>query len=215
MFADKPFMNDENWFPRFAEIPDIKYEPPADLDFSYLPGRGKVPEISYYDFDGKKHKSIMWKYGDVSSGASPSHDWKTAPRPGESEATTLLRQLYETLELPGKLTDYHFALQRTHDELNKFIGKESWIPAEIEKLCWLNIRLLEKHPETVSYENDDGIHYARVTAFNRLISLYENEGYLRDALEVAKIATCFDFGNDVVEELEKRIKLLELENEYD
>lgn len=207
-------MMDENWFPRFAEIPGIEYEPPAGLDFSRLPGRGKIPEISYYDFDGKKRKSIMWKYGSVSSGASPAHDWKAAPRPGESEVATLLRQVYETLELPGTLGDYHFALQRTHDELNRFIGKESWVPAELEKLCWLNVRLLERHPETIAYENDEGVHYARVTAFNRLISLYENEGYLRDALEVAKISIRFDYGNDAVEELEERIKLLELEDEY-
>lgn len=208
-------MMDETWFPRFAEIPGIEYEPPAGLDFSHLPGRGQVPEVSYYDFDGKKRKSIMWKYGDISSGASPAHDWKTAPRQGESEATTLLRQIYETLELPGTLSDYHFALQNTHEGLNKFIGKELWIPAEIEKLCLLNVRLLEKHPETISYENDEGVHYARVTAFNRLINLYKNEGYLREALEIAKISTRFDYGNDVVEELEERIKLLELEDEYE
>lgn len=208
-------MMDENWFPRFAEIPGIEYEPPVVLNFSHLPGRGQVPEISYYDFDGTKRKSIMWKYGDISSGASPAYDWKTVPRQGETEATTLLRQAYETLELPGTLSDYHFALQRTHDELNIFIGKESWVPAEIEKLCWLNVRLLEKHPETISYENDEGVHYARVTAFNRLISLFENEGYLREALEVAKIATRFDYGTDIVEELERRIKLMELEDEYE
>ena len=207
-------MMDENWFPRFAEIPGIEYAPPAGLDFSDLPGRGKIPEISYYDFDGKKRKSIMWKYEDVASSASPAHDWKTAPRPGESESTTLLRQAYETLELPGTLSDYHFALQRTHDELHRFVGKESWIPAEIEKLCRLNVRLLETHPETISYENDEGIHYARVTAFHRLINLYENEGYLREALEIAKIAIRFDYGNEIVEELEERIKLLELEDEY-
>ena len=208
-------MMDENWFPRFAEIPGIEYEPPPGLDFRCLPGRGQIPEISYYDFDGKKRKSIMWKSGDISSGASPAHDWKTVPRQGESEATTFLRQAYETLELPGTLSDYHFALQRTHDELNKFIGKESWVPAEIEKLCRLNVRLLEKHPETVSYENDEGVNYARVTAFNRLIGLYENEGYLRDALEIAKIAIRFDYGSETVEELEKRIKLMEIEDEYE
>lgn len=207
-------MNDEKWFPRFAEIPSIKYDPPKGLNFNTLPGRGKVPEISFYEFDGKRRKSIMWKYGDVTSGASPAHAWETKPLPNESEAATLLRQVYETLELPGTLSDYHFALQRTHDGLNKFIGKESWVLSEIEKLCWLNIRLLENYPETISYENDDGVHYARALAFNRLINLYEKEGYLRDALEVAKIAVRFDYGSDVVDDLEERIKLLESEDEY-
>lgn len=207
-------MDDEKWLPRFAEIPGIKYDPPQGLNFNNLPGRGKVPEISFYEFDGKRRKSIMWKYGDVTSGASPARDWETKPLPNESEAATLLRQVYETLELPGTLSDYHFALQRTHDGLNKFIGKETWVLSEIEKLCWLNIRLLEKYPETISYENDDGVHYARALAFNRLINLYEKEGYLRDALEVAKIAVRFDYGSDVVDDLEKRIKLLESEDEY-
>lgn len=174
-----------------------------------------TPEISYYNFDGKRRKSIMWNYGNTSSSASPAHGWTTTPRPGESESLTLLRQIYETLELPGKLSDYHFALQRTHDELYKFIGKESWVASEIEKLCKLNIQLLEKHPETISYENEEGIHYARVTAFNRLISLYENEGYLRDALEVVKIAVKFNYDNAKVEEIEDKIKLLENEDSYD
>ena len=208
-------MNDETWFPRFAEIPGIKYEPPNGLDFSRLPGRGKVPEISYYDFDGKRRKSLMWKYGGTTTSAAPAHDWKTEPRTGESEASTLLRQVYETLELPGTLSDYHFALQRTHDGLNRFIGKESWATMEIEKLCRLNIQLLDKYPEIISYENENGVHYASVTAFNRLIRLYENEGYLREALEIAKISTRFHYGTDNVEELEERLNLLKREDEYE
>ncbi len=207
-------MNDEAWFPRFAEIPGIKYEPPKSLDFSYLPDRGKVPEVSYYNFDGKRHKSMMWNYGATSSSASPAKEWKTTPRAGENEAKTLLRQLYETLELPGTLSDYHFALQNTHDELNNYSGQESWVLSEIEKLCRLNIQLFEKHPETITYETDEGIRYFGVTAFHRLISIYENEGYLREALEVARIAARFNYGKEAIEELEGRIKLLESEDIY-
>lgn len=208
-------MDDEKWFPRFAEIPEIEYAAPKGLDFSHLAVMKITPEISYYNFDGKRRKSIMWNYGNTSSSASPAHGWTATLRPGESQPLFLLRQVYETLELPGKLSDYHFALQRTHDELNGFIGKESWVAHEIEKLCRLNIQLLDKHPETISYENENGIHYARVTAFNRLISLYENEGYLRDALEIAKIALKFDYGYEKVEEIEDKIKLLESEDSYD
>lgn len=208
-------MDDENWFSGFAAIPEIDYVAPKGLDFSHLAKMKITPEISYYNFDGKRRKSVMWNYGETSSSAAPAHGWTATPRPGESEPLFLLRQAYETLELPGKLSDYHFALQRTHDELNKFIEKEVWVASEIEKLCKLNIQLLEKHPETISYENDNGIHYARVTAFNRLISLYENEGYLREALEVAKIATKFDYGYEKVEEIEDKIKLLESEDSYD
>jgi hypothetical protein len=207
-------MNDEAWFPRFAEIPGIKYEPPENLDFSRLPDRGKVPEISYYNFDGKRHKSMMWSYGATSSSASPAKEWKTTPRPGENEAKTLLRQLYETLELPGTLSDYHFALQHTHDDLRNYIGQESWVLSEIEKLCLLNIQLFDKHPETIMYETDEGTRFFGVTAFHTLLDIYENEGYLREALEVAKIAARFNYGRELIEELEERIKLLESEDEY-
>jgi hypothetical protein len=208
-------MDDENWFPRFAEIPEIEYAAPKGLDFSHLAVMKITPEISYYNFDGKRRKSIMWNYGNTSSSAAPAHGWTATQRQGESQPLFLLRQVYETLELPGKLSDYHFALQRTHDELNGFIGKESWVASAIENLCKLNIQLLEKHPETISYENENGIHYARVTAFNRLIRLYETEGYLRDALEIAKIALKFDYGYEKVEEIEDKIKLLESEDSYD
>ena len=207
-------MDDEKWFPRFAEIPGINYETPKNLEFAYLPGRGKTPEISYYDFDGKRRQSIMWKYGDIRSGASPAREWKTVSREGESEASKLVRQIYEILELPGTLSDYHFALQRTHDDLNGFIGREAWILTEIEKLCLLNARLLDTHPETISYENDQGIHYFRVTALNKLIKLYETEGYLHDALEIAQIAVKFGYGDEVVDELENKIKLLEEEDNH-
>lgn len=208
-------MNDEKWFPRFAEIPGINYKPPANLDFTYLPGRGKVPEVNCYNLNGKKHRYIMWKYGERSTSASPARDWETTPRQGESEPLTLLRQVYETLELPGVLSDYHFALQKTHGDLHSLIGREVWIPAEIEKLCLLNIQLLNTHPETISHENEEGIHYASVTVFNRLLKLYKTEGYLQDALKIARIAVKFDYGDEIVEELEARIKSLEDEDEYD
>ena len=207
-------MDDERWFPRFAEIPGIQYEPPKGLDFSHLPDRGKVPEIDYYEFDGKRHKSIMWRSGDTSTSASPAKEWKTIPRPDETEATTILRQVYETLELPGTLSDYHFALQNAHNELSNYIGKEFWVSAQVERLCRLNIILIDKYPETISYENDEGIHYARVTAFGRLRNFYENEGFLRESLHIARLANKFYEQNDVIEDLEERIRLIEIEDDY-
>lgn len=204
--------NDDKWFPRFAEIPGIRYESPERVDFRSLSGRGSVPKINYYDFGGKRSKSLSWEHDNGSSSASPAHHYETQPRPGESEAQTLLRQIYENLELPGILSDYHFALQRTHDELHSFVRKEPWVVEEIEKLCRLNIQLLEKYPETISYENEEGTHFAGVTAFRRLIGIYKEEGYLREALEIARISTRFHYGTQEVEELEDRLKLLESEN---
>ena len=208
-------MNDERWFPRFAEIPGIKYETPPNLDFSALPGRGRVPEIEYYNINGKRHVSLNWKSGDIITSASPAHEWKTLPRGGESPAATLLRQVYETLELPGILSDYHFAIQHAHEALRKYVGKEIWVPAYIEKLCLLDVQLLDKYPETIVFESiKNEIHYARASAFTRLIDLYEKEGYLREALQIAKIAERLEQGSGIVEELEARINLMETEDNY-
>jgi hypothetical protein len=208
-------MMDENWFPCFAEVPGIIYESPKELNFNNLRGRGVVPEINYDVLDGKRHKSIMWKTEDGgTTSASPAHVWETKTLPGETAAITVLRQVYEVLELPGTLSDYHFALQGAHEGLKKYIGKESWVLPAIEKLCWLNVRLIENHPKAISYENDRGIQYAQVSVFNRLISLYEKEGYLHEALEVANIAERFGYSCDVTERLEERIKLLESEDVY-
>lgn len=208
-------MNDGRWFPRFAEIPGIKYEAPPNLDFSALSGRGSVPEIEYYNIDGKRHVSLKWKSGDLTTSASPAHEWKTLPRGGESPAATLLRQVYETLELPGILSDYHFAIQHAHEALRRYVGKEIWVPAYIEKLCLLDVQLLDKYPETIVFESiKNEIHYARASAFTRLIDLYEKEGYLREALQIAKIAERLEQGSGIVEELEARINLMETEDNY-
>jgi hypothetical protein len=208
-------MNDERWFPRFAEIPGIKYDAPPNLDFSALPGRDKIPRIEYYNFDGKRHVSLDWKSGDITTSASPAHEWKTLPRAGESQAATILRQVYETLELPGILSDYHFAIQHAHEALRKYVGKEIWAPAYIEKLCLLDVQLLDKYPETIVFESiKDEIHYARASAFARLIDLYEKEGYLRDALQIAKIAERLEQGTGIFQELEERISLMETEDNY-
>lgn len=208
-------MNEERWFPRFAEIPGIKYDPPPNLDFSALPGRGKIPKIEYYNFDGKRHVSLNWKSGDMTTGASPAREWKTTPHAGESEAATLLRQVYETLELPGVLSDYHFSIQHAHEALRKYVGKEIWAPVYIEKLCLMDVQLLDKYPETIVFESiKDEIHYARASAFARLIDLYEKEGYLREALQIAKIAERLEQGSGIVEELEAKINLTETEDNY-
>ena len=102
-------MKEEKWFRRFAEIPGINYQSPEGFDFSRLPERSAVPQIEYYDFDGKKHQSMHWKTVNGSTSASPANRWETQPQTGESEAAKFLRQIYEILELPGTLTDYHFA----------------------------------------------------------------------------------------------------------
>jgi hypothetical protein len=201
----------ETWFRQLAEVPDVGFEGSPGVDRSRLPGHNAVPEIDHYDFRGRQLVSLSWPMKGGSTSASPAQSWETKPRKGETQAQTVLRQLHETLELPGTLSDYHFAIQNCHEELRGHSREEPWVLAEVERLCWLDIRLIEKYPETITNEYGEGRTYYSVSAFHDLINLYETEGFLHEALGVARIGQRFDQCEDEVEDLEERISRIEAE----
>lgn len=209
----------EKWFPRLGDVPGIEYVNEA-VDRTRLAGHDAIPRIERYEFDGRVHESMYWPTKDGSTSASPSKTWETISLQGETAGQTALRQLREALELPGTLTDYHFAIQHGHDELRGNAREEPWILEEVERLCWLDIKLIEQYPETITLEpitiQDEEIaklaierrgerRFFAVSAFHQLIGLYEREGYLKEALEVAKIAERFEQCQGKTEELKERI----------
>lgn len=219
-------MTVEKWYRRLAEVPRIQYEPDPSIDRTKLPGHEAVPAIHQYEFDGRLHESLHWPMKDGSTSASPSHCWETKPRKGESESKRTLRQLRECLELPGKLTDYHFAIQNCHNTLEGFAREEPWVFEEVERLCWLDIRLISEYPETITLEPiviaDKELakiaaerrgerRFFSVSAFHHLMGMYEREGYLREALEVAKIAERFEQCSGKVEEILERLDRIDAE----
>ena len=201
----------EKWFRRLADVPGVGYQGSPGIDRTRLPEHDAVPEISSYEFEGKRRQSMWWKTKEGGTTASPAHRWETKPKKGESPADTALRKLRETAELPGTLSDYHFAIQHCHDELRSYAGEARWVLEEVERLCWLDIRLIEKYPETITSEYEGERTFYSVSAFYRLIDLYEKEGYLYEALEVAKLAEKFEQRGEQVAELRERIDLLEAE----
>jgi hypothetical protein len=200
------------WFRRLAEIPGVRYNTPPGINRLHLPDHNLVPELHSYDFDGRRHESLYWQTSEGSTSASPAHSWQTKPRPGESPAQTALRQLYETLELPGEPSDYHFTIQNCNETLWKYRREEPWVVEHIEWFCWLDIQLLEACPEAITFDREGEIQYANVVAFYRLISLYEKEGYLTEALEVARRALRFNQSQPDFESLQERIVQLEAED---
>ena len=209
----------EKWFPRLGDVPGIEYVNEA-VDRARLAGHDAIPRIERYEFDGRVHESMYWPMKDGSTSASPSKTWETKPLQGESAGQTALRQLRESLELPGTLTDYHFAIQHGHDALRSNAREEPWVFEEVERLCWLDIKLIEQYPETITIEpitiQDEELaklaterrgerKYFAVSAFHQLIGLYEREGYLNEALEVAKISERFEQCQGKTEELKERI----------
>jgi hypothetical protein len=83
---------------------------------------------------------------------------------------------------------------------------------QVELLCRLAIQLIETYPDAVTVEREGETKYDNVDAFYRLIKLYENDGYLEEALEVARRAVRFNQAQDYFENLQARIAQLEAED---
>lgn len=204
----------EKWFRRLSEVPGVGYQGSPGVDRTRLRGHNAVPKVSVSTWDGKRHESLTWTIGSVSGSASPAQSHGFTPAPGTESPQKSMQRMYEALELPGTLGDYHFIIQRCCGQLSDWRTRHSepWVFAELEKLCWLDIHLVEAHPNTVASDRAEGPAYYTVTAFSTLIRLYEQEGYLHEALDVAERAERFGSGGKAVEELRAKVANLEAES---
>jgi hypothetical protein len=197
------------WFRRLAEAPNVGYLGNSEIDRTRLPGHDAVPKEAF-DSSGNKYDFLNWPRGT----ASPAERRGATPTAGTESAHKSLRRMYEALELPGTPSDYHFVIQSCCQQLWNFTTRrtEPWVFLEIEKLCWLDIRLLEAFPQMAQVDRSEGPAYFHVVAFDTLIRLYKQEGYLYEALDVAKRAVKFDQQHEALEELQQRVAILEAES---
>ncbi len=173
--------SDPRWFPRFADIPGVSYQTPAELDLSRLRHRHDRPEVHRYpDMD----PSLWW--GNTSQAPAAGH---VLEDPRKATTAQILRHLAEALELPGEPSDYHFLIQNVVGVLWSRRGAEPALFGELERLCWLDLQLIEAFPDTIRYEHrDGGIQVVRVEAFDRLLNVYMTEGALADVTRVLELA---------------------------
>jgi len=199
------------WFRSFSEVPGVGYQGNPGLYRPSLPQHATLPKSGSYELAGVRRDYLSWPalFGTGITSASPVKQWSTQPRSGESPAQTRLRQIFEVLELPGELLDYHFAIQGCCSELWRLRREEPWVLAEIERLCWLDIRLIQAYPDIVQVENER--EFLLITTMQHLIALYEQEGYLYEALQVAEIAMQFNQQLPALERIKSRIANLEAE----
>jgi len=180
------------WYPRLAEIPGIRYVPPSGIDRGRLRGVNAKPRIERYRsvLDGTTHVSAMW--GDTSQSPAAAHGDAAAdagrPR-NEAELNKRLRGAYEALELPGSAHDYHFKLLGAYQTLWSSRTLAAWALNEVERLCLIDIELIEAHP--LDPGEDFDLREVGQPAFNQLIQLYQREGYLREAIQIAERAAHF------------------------
>lgn len=119
--------------------------------------------------------------------------------------------MYEAIELPGQASDYHFAIQGCLQTLWRRRAEAPALLDQFEQLCWLDIRLIEARPGIIRFERDREVQFARVLGVEYLARLYERNGYLKEALEVARRLSRLGQGSSDIDDLRARLALVESE----
>lgn len=203
-------MRGVRWYRRLADIPGIGYAG-DDARRARLPERDAKPRVQQFEFNGKQTSSLSWPTPGGGTSASPVHRLAFSARSEQSSAPQLREDVLTALELPGEPSDYHFAMQHVADLLWKRKREEPEHLAFVEWVSWLDVRLVEAHPEAFK-ASPDREEYLAISAFHRLVDLYETEGFLRDALVAAERFARFRPAVDITE-LRARVARLDAEHE--
>ena len=205
-------MEDVRWFSRLADVPSLGYRGHPNVDRRSLPGHDMKPQVDTFDFDGTRHRSLYWPTAEGSTSQSPASAWCSFDDPPQTTAAHVLRRIYEALELPATAADYHFALLNSYETLWKRFREQADLLPELEQLLLLDIALVESRPDILQIGGENETFWANVPAFYHLMRLYEREGYLDDALSIARRGVALRQGGDDVQRLEQRVAELRAES---
>jgi hypothetical protein len=199
-------MAEPKWYRRYGDVPGVDYTTPPGTRTPK--GAEAIPRVAYEGENG--YVSLSWSDGAVESSSSPVHERAFSTDFGEKTTDQALRHLAATLELPGEPIDYHFAIQHVLSALWARRRTEPAALDHVERLAWMDVRLIEAEP-TVAEVGYGREGYLRILAFGHLVTVYEREGSLADALRVATIAARFDQLTEQREALAERVAQLEAE----
>jgi hypothetical protein len=211
-------LDDLEWYPRLGDVPGVAYETPAGFSPETLPGYGLTPERS------TSGHSLWWKSRpahtddpheeeEIITSESPASAYAMSYG-GHASGARIVERLQGALELPGTATDYHFALAAAVENLYAIRATEPAMLETVERLCWLDIQLIEARPAAFLWETPEGARaYYSFPTFSRLITLYSTEGYLREALAVIERARPFDQSQQHREKVLGRIAAVGAVNE--
>lgn len=199
------------WFRRLADIPRVGYVGSPERGHTRLAGRDEVPRIVTYEFDGRRQRSLRWSLPGGSTSASPAQrHGSQIPLEGQP-LDQVLRRMSEALELPGQAGDYHFAIQGCLQTLWRRRAEAAALLDEFEQLCWLDIRLVEARPTIIRFEHGGEAQFAQVLGMGYLARLYERNGNLQEALEVARRGSRLGQETSAIDDLRSRLALVESE----
>ncbi len=199
------------WFRRLSEVPGVPYAGSPRIDPGQLPGHGRRPRIETHEFDdGATHSYVRWLNPGGEASGSPASRHAHKEEASGLASDVLLRRLEEALELPGEARDYHFAMVAYCEEAYKRRREDPGVLEQVERFCAADIELVEACPEAAQNAADE---FYLIPSYGRLVSLYEREGFLREALSVAErgLAHGQDLGRKV-EALRAGIGALEAED---
>jgi hypothetical protein len=168
----------EPWFERMAAVPGIQFSGSPGIDRSTLPGAGLRPvaETGYF----------YWPTPDGSTTASPASRRMDTDTP-RSNREEIVKTALEAIELPGFARDYHFILQGAAELLWSQRRKDPAGLRDVEMLAFADLALLEAVPH-ISWrdDNDPSSGFLHVPSVERLLTLLEREGALREALTLSR-----------------------------
>lgn len=201
--------SDPVWFPCFGAVPGVSYATPADVDVSKLRHRGDRPTVFRYQ---GLPPSLSWGDDNHSTSQSPV---SAHVLDDDRKASTqrLLRNLAEALELPGEPSDYHYAIQGVIGALRARRREGPQIFSELERLCWLDLQLIQAFPDSFTYDREGVPEFYGITAFSELLNMYLREGALVDAARVLSIAERFgQASGPLAEQVRTRLAALQAED---
>ena len=171
------------WFRRLADVPGLSYEGSPTVDRRRLTGYDSEPKVLGLELEGESHHALEWS----TSEGDPTSDSPVSRRISDLDENSppreTLRWLEETLELPGELSDYYYAIRIAWAIVDKGRQPDPSLLKEVERLYQLDIELLEAYPKGVKHEVRQP--YPDLV-YERLVELYAGEGYFHEALEVAE-----------------------------
>lgn len=207
VFAEMGLSNG-TWFRCFAQVPGVGYQGDPTRRLR-LAERDDVPQVYHSPIDGNTRISLKWPTPDGATSASPAH--RLAFGDYRKETTFQARErLLNALELPGEITDYHFAIQGVIDALYAKRREEPAVLPFVEWFAFLDARLVETHEQYFRLDASVPEYYS-IVAFELLPRLFEREGALREALALAERFARFARETNTVSELRARVARLDEE----
>ncbi|MER6575876.1 hypothetical protein [Nonomuraea sp. NPDC001023] len=183
----------------------------SGVGFAGSPGvdRSRLPETHVRPIKAD-NGYIYWPTPSGHTSASPAHARASAEMRG-MDIPSLVRWVWEGLEIPGTISDYHFLLQSAIGRLWSARASDPGGLQFLEIFADLDLRLIEAAPRPFLIDENDAtkgyFHFSGVATW---VSLLRTEGALREALAINRRLRRFDDGYRL-EDLEAKVAALDEE----